>query len=368
MPDDSRPPPMAEGPGRGKTRRVPAVKQIKLALQGGGAHGALTWGVLDRLLADESLEIQAVSGASAGAVNGAALAHGLASGGRETARETLAQLWRGAANATQFTPFKPALLDRWFSAGGLNFSPAYQLVDVFSRLVCPFDPNIMGLSPLRQLLEDHIDFSRLRETAGIDLFISATDALDGRARIFSRAELTVDALMAATCLPLMQRPVTIDGRPYWDGGYVANPPLHHLAKENSAQCDGPKDSRAIDIVLVQLTPFQFEDLPGHAAGIMDRLTAIAFNAGLLRELQHIEFVNKMVAAGQAGDGYRPIHLHVIHAEDVVANLDATSKLNVDWDFLRELFDIGQARADAWLADNRKKLGRASSFQSDSLYV
>lgn len=327
------------------------VTRINLALQGGGAHGAFTWGVLDRLLEEPDLEIAGISGTSAGAVNAALLAHGLALGGREGARAKLTDFWRRIAALTSISPLQPTMLDRIFGFGRLHFSPAYWALELSSRLFSPYDYNAFDINPIRETLARCIDFEHLRSSAGPAIFVSATHVREGRVKIFRRHDLCLEAVVASTCLPFLHKAVEIDGEAYWDGGYLGNPAVLPLYEETDCR----------DIVVVQVNPIDIEEVPRSAQDIFDRMNTITFNAGLLRELHTLKTLS-----AQADE--EDLRLHRIASDEAMHGLGTSSKLNADWRFLRHLRTIGRDAAAAWLADHRTSLGRDSTLVPAGMYL
>jgi NTE family protein len=336
------------------------AKRISLALQGGGAHGAFTWGVLDRLLEDERLTIDGISGTSAGAMNGAMVAYGYDAGGRDGARAALERFWRRISEAWLFSPFQPSWLDKLFGWGGLDYSVGYQTFDTLSRFYSPYQFNLLDLNPLRDILAELCDFTRVRSRRAISLYASATNVLSGKLRVFGPEEITPDALVASACLPQLFRAVVIDGEPYWDGGYLGNPAFYPLMRECGAQ----------DIVLVQVNPIRAAAVPTTAREIADRVNEISFNSTMMREMRSIQFVTKLIEERRLNDRdhLRMIHFHMVDAEETMARLGASSKLNGEWDFLCELRDLGRERAAAWLEANYAAIGMKSSLDVDALFV
>ncbi len=303
--------------------------RLSLALQGGGSLGAYTWGVLDRLLEETDISLDAVSGASAGAINAVIMSHGLASGGTAGAREALARFWKQASEAAP------------------HRTPSSLAVDLSTRLMSPYQFNPLDINPLRTLLGE-VDFDALREKKPLRLLIGATRVSDGRLRIFREAEITRDVVLASACLPLLQHAVTIEGDAYWDGGYAANPPLMPLVST----------SRAADILIVQIIPTEGEELPRTSPEIIKRLNQMTFNNSLLRDLENLASMTEM-ASEREGEGrlsrkLRRLRLHRLAAEDSIADLRAMSAFNLDWDFLVRLRDHGRAAMEAWLATRRGK--------------
>ena len=337
----------------------PGVKCINLALQGGGAHGAFTWGVLDRLLEDERIAIEGITGTSAGAVNGAVLAYGLTSGGRETARELLASLWRKVAQAAALTPLQPTAFDRMLGLGRMDFSPGYWMLDMMSRVLSPYQFNVLALNPLRDILDELIDFDALRRCTDIKLFVGATDIKRTRVKIFELPEISRDAILASACLPFLHQAVEIDGEAYWDGGYMGNPAIYPLIYHTQTR----------DVLLVQINPVNHEDVPRTAQEIIDRLNTLTFNATLMREMRAIHFVTQLIDQGfDDGGRLKRLLVHVIDAEDVMRELGASSKLNADWAFLQHLHAIGRTRADQWLAAHHDAIGERSTADIQAMYL
>jgi NTE family protein len=328
---------------------------IDLALQGGGSHGAFTWGVLDRLLEEKWLRIDAISGTSAGAMNAAVLVSGWMEGGAESARAALDVYWERVAKAAKFSPLQRSPLDRMMNRWTLDASPAYLAMDLMSRMLSPYDLNPFGLNPFTAILSESIDFAHLGE-ASIKLFITATNVHTGRGRIFRNNEITADVLLASACLPTMFQAIEIDGEPYWDGGFAGNPTLTPLIRE----------SDAADTILVQINPRERRDTPRTASEILNRLNEISFNAPLMKELRMIALLQKAADPG-TGEGARwaGMRTHRIMT-DRLAELGASSKLNAEWDFLAMLKEEGRRSAGGFLASHGEDLGKRSSADLDVL--
>ncbi len=333
------------------------IKTIELALQGGGAHGALTWGVLERLLEEPRLRIEGVSGTSAGAMNAAVLADGLEAGGRDGARAALEKFWRAVSNAALASPIQRDLWARISGNWSLESSPSYLFFDHLSRVLSPYELNPLNLNPLRDLVAGLVDFDRVNRCTAIKVFVTATNVRSGRPRVFRQPELSVDALMASAALPFMFQAVEIDGEAYWDGGYMGNPALFPLVDE----CD------ARDLVLVQINPFQRPDVPRSARDIINRVNEITFNSSLLKELRAVMLLRDLIEAeGLEHERYRDMRLHRIHGDDDLVELQASSKLNAEWAYLCHLRELGRGRAERWLAAHWNDLGSRSSFELDWL--
>lgn len=333
-------------------------KRINLGLQGGAMHGAFTWGVLDRLLADDRIEIEAVSGASAGALNAAVLAQGLLNGSREEARATLRLFWERLAKLFSASPL--GLASRFTGPGhwGLKNSPIYLAFEIASRLTSPYQFNPLNINPLRTLLNDTLEFDRLRQQSALKLFISATNVETGRPRVFRSAELRADHLLASSCVPMAFQAVEIDGKYYWDGGYMGNPPLWPLFDH----------AASTDVVIVQIDPFYRKGPPKNGADILERMTEIMFNASLMHELRMVDFVTRLIEDGRLSHtGYRHIFVHMIGDKDLFWPLGATSKLNTSHAFMEMLFKGGVAAADRWLAAHFDDLGHKSSLDLRAIF-
>ncbi|WP_043362034.1 patatin-like phospholipase family protein [Belnapia sp. F-4-1] len=335
--------------------KPPAPKRINLALQGGGTHGAFTWGVLERLLEDERLAIDGVSGASAGAINAAVLVQGLADGGREGAIRALDRMWRDVAARLAVSPLRNTPFEKALWGFDLTYSVAYQTFETLTRVFSPyqFNPFPMEFNPLRQVLDDNLDWRRLRtDPKAVRLFISATNVRTGKPRVFTRAEISTDVVLASACLPNVFRAVEIDGEAFWDGGYVGNPALWPLYYERGAP----------DIVLVQINAIMRAELPTSATDIMNRLNEINFNASLMAEMRAIDFVQRLLDAGRLEQPrYRRIFLHVIEDEERMREFKLSTKLNGDWEFLQILRRYGREAADGFLARHFDTLGKESTL-------
>ncbi|PKO32241.1 MAG: esterase [Betaproteobacteria bacterium HGW-Betaproteobacteria-7] len=332
-------------------------RTLNLALQGGGAHGAFTWGVLDALLEDGSFDFEGVSGTSAGAMNALCLAHGLMTGGRDGAREALAGFWTTIAGDARYTPSAEA-------AG--NIAPALKVMLKWTDHLSPEQLNPFDLNPLRDVLQARFDFERLRRDSPAKLFIAATHANSGKLRIFHNHELSVDALLASACLPTVHRSIIIDGEPYWDGGYSANPAVFPLFYNCSAG----------DILLVLLTPLHYSETPVSAADIKVRLRELAFNSTFLREMRMFAHMRE-----QLGDSWLPdwlplgrferrigrLRFHAIAGDALLSEMPADSKLAVNLPFFEKLRDQGRAHAQAWLATHSMQVGRSATLDLMKLF-
>lgn len=338
---------------------MPKIKNIDIALQGGGAHGAFTWGVLDRILADDRLRIDGISGTSAGAMNAVVLADGLSRGGGKTgAREALQKFWKAVSDASRFSPVRRTPMDALLGTWTLDASPAYLFFEMATRMVSPYQFNPMNINPLRDLVASHIDFDRVRACSDMKIFISATNVRTGKAKIFRCDELSVDAVMASACLPQMFRAVEIDGEAYWDGGYMGNPALFPLVDETEAN----------DLIIIQINPIVRDELPRTAMEISNRLNEITFNASLIKEVGSILLLKQMIDEEKLDRvRYTDMRLHRISAENELQKLGVSSKLNAEWAFLQHLHDIGYATTERWLDENFRHLGEKSTLDDSSIH-
>ncbi|WP_420101116.1 patatin-like phospholipase family protein [Bosea sp. (in: a-proteobacteria)] len=331
-----------------------AEKTVSLALQGGGAHGAFTWGVLDVILEDGRLAIEALTGTSAGAMNAVVLAEGWLDGGADGARSKLEQFWRAISVDGKYGGSERSLIDTMLGAWGNSNGtpPGLLFFEMFAKVASPYDINPLNINPLRGVVSELIDFEKVRAHDAVKLFIAATNVRTGKIAVFGRDQLTADHVMASACLPMVFQAVEIDGEAYWDGGYMGNPALFPLFYE--AHCD--------DVLLVQINPLQRKELPTKAREIQDRLNEITFNASLLRELRAIDFVNRLVDAGKLPrEEYKRVLMHRIDGGPPLAELTSSSRLNAEWSFLLKLRDIGRRAGKRWLQRNYDAVGKQSTL-------
>lgn len=328
---------------------------LDLALQGGGSHGAFTWGVLDRLLEEPWLQLEGISGTSAGAMNAAVLASGYAHDGAEGARRALGQFWRRVSDAARISPFRRGVLDMMLGRWTIDHSPVFIALDMMARVVSPYDMNPASINPLRSILADSIDFDAVRDS-GIKLFVTATQVHSGRGRVFRNAELSPDVLLASACLPTLFQAIEIDGEPYWDGGYAGNPTITPLIRESDSN----------DTILVQVNPVERPTTPRSAREIINRVNEVAFNAPLLKELRMIALLRTVADAGTTeGRHWATMRMHRIHSQKM-QSLGYSSKLNAEWAFVLMLFDEGRRAASAFLDEDGASLGVRSSFDFDAM--
>jgi NTE family protein len=330
-------------------------KRINLALQGGGSHGAFTWGVLDALLEDGRLEIEAVSGTSAGAINAAIMAQGWAVGGRAGARAALTRFWTDLGTMAVASPIQRTPLDRLQGNWNLDESPAALWSDLIQRTLSPWQRNPLNFDPLRDLLRQQFDAKAIHACRELKMFVAATNVQTGKVRIFTREELTIDALLASACLPNVHDAVVIDGVPYWDGGYRGNPPIWPFIYNCESR----------DVVMVELDPSVRMGIPKSNAEIADRLNEITFGGALMSEMRAIAFVQDLIErgaiTGEFSTRLKMVLIHSIGDEASLAPLGAVSKYNIEPDFLDYLFKLGRAAATRWLASTFDLLGVKTSI-------
>jgi NTE family protein len=350
-----------------RSARAKPPLRIDLALQGGGSHGAFTWGVLDRLLDDEGLAFAGVSGTSAGALNSAVLATGMAEGGRPGAQAALRHFWLDVA--AQHSPYHGGCFGHW-GAGlppgtlpamegyNLDWNPFYVWMQQLLRWASPYQFNPLGANPLRAVVERHVK-PALVAGGELAVFVTATAVHTGQPRVFGRHELSIDALLASACLPQLFRAVEIDGEPYWDGGYSGNPALWPLIY----------DTDVLDVVLVKINPLVRPGTPDTPEAIADRVNEITFNAALAGEMRAIGFVSRLIDEGRLDPGiYKNLRLHMVADDEGLAPLNASSKLNTERGFLEALHGLGRAAADRWLAAHRADIGRRSSLDLKTTFL
>lgn len=321
----------------------PRKKLINLALQGGGAHGAFTWGVLDHLLADGRLQFEGISGTSAGAVNAILLADGLARGGPQEARKRLADFWKAASVGGSLPALQRAVIERLFAFLPLDESPMQMWFNALSRYFSPYTLNPLNINPLKTLIERFVDFDAVRACENLQLFISATNVHTGRLRVFSRDKITADVVMASACLPFLFQAVEIDGVPYWDGGYLGNPAIFPFFHTTATE----------DVLIVQLNPLERKSTPTTSHEIVNRINEITFNSSLLSEYRAIEFVARLIQQQRLPHGtgpgqYRLIKLHRIVLDGSGRVYSADTKLSNDYEFFELMRTRGEQSARRFL--------------------
>lgn len=353
-------------PDSASARPARQRKRVNLALQGGGAHGAFAWGILDRFLESGLIEIEGVSGTSAGSMNAVVYAWGYFSGGPEGAREALDDYWRsvsrlgGGSNHDYWV--KLMLGSDSIRQTVLARQPAFEAFRVLSSAVSPYQFNPFNYHPLRDLLQKQVDFDALRTCPHTKLFLSATDVKSGKVRVFNTAEVSLDVVLASACLPELFQAVEIDGRHYWDGGYMGNPVLFPLFYETESR----------DVIILHINPITREDLPTLANEIHDRVNEITFNASLMKELRAVAFVQRLLAEGMIKEEFRHqfkhVLIHSVRADKALAHLSMASKFVMDWGFLTELRERGRAEASAWLEAHHDDLGNRSTVDLRAEYL
>jgi len=334
------------------------MRMLNLALQGGGSHGAFTWGVLDALLEDGRVGFEGLSGTSAGAVNAVAFAsgwaRGLASGRdpREAAREKLAGIWyRVSALGSLGTLQQQFTRMLW---GGLppELSPGNFIGNAWRGLLTPYNSNPLDINPLRKMLEEEIDFEAIARQQEIKVFVSATHVTTGKAAIFTGSRLDARAVLASACLPTLFKAVEIEGEAYWDGGYSVNPALSPLIKD----CD------TADLLLVQINPLTREQTPRTSAEILDRMNELTFNASLLTQMRAIDFVNQLLAEGAVSHARcKTVRVHRVEGGPALEAYPASSKMSADGSMISQLFEAGRRAGNEWLGQHWDAVGVRSTI-------
>jgi len=330
-------------------------KPVNLALQGGGAHGAFAWGVLDKLLEDGRLTIEAMSATSAGAMNAVVAAYGLSIGGPDGAQEKLEEFWRRISNAGQlYSPVRSFPWEHWLQGSGPNseFSPAFFVFQAMTHVFSPYQINPLNFNPLKDVLTEVVDFERLAKcNKAPRLFLSATNVRTGKIKLFGNEAVSADVVLASACLPYLFHAVEIDGEHYWDGGFMGNPAIFPLIYNRGSK----------DVILVHINPIERKRLPRTAAEIFNRMNEISFNSSLMREMRAVAFVTKLIDDNVLDrDKYSRMFIHSIRDDAAMAELGVATKLNPDWDFLCRLRDSGRAKAAEWLDGNLDKVGQSST--------
>lgn len=330
----------------------PVKKKLKLALQGGGAHGAYAWGVIDALLEDGRIEIEALVGTSAGAMNATVTAFGLVSGGPERARELLVDFWKRASDAGKSGPLQPTPIDKYFSRGNMDYSPLFTMFDVVSRVFSPYEINPQNINPLQDIIDHMVDFEVLRKGGDtVKLYIAATNVLNGRLKIFDISQISPKVVMASACLPFLFQAVEIDHEYFWDGGYSGNPPIFPLLYAGGSS----------DVLIVQINPINIPDVPRTAKAIMDRVNTLSFNSSLMREMRTVQFVTDLLDRNELDAAKYPrAYIHTIDAEAELAQFSVSSKLNPDWEYLTFLHSLGRRKAKRFLEFNFDRIGVEST--------
>jgi len=337
-----------------------AHKKLNLALQGGGSHGAYTWCILDRLMEEKDIDIHAISGTSAGAMNAVVFTDGYRKGGREGAKESLYNFWHSVGEMGVFVnPNTQTPLEHLTEGWNIDSSFGFLWFEALTRMFSPYQLNPLNINPLRKFLADFIDWDCINKGGDIHLFITATSVTTGRARVFTSAEITEDVLMASACIPFMFQAVEIDGEPYWDGGYMGNPSIWPLIYKTDVN----------DVLLLQINPIIREGTPKTIHEILNRMNEITFNSSLIAEMRAINFVADLVENNRLDDDrYRKMHMHMIEAPDATYGLNASSKVNTDWNFLQFLHGLGREKADTWISKHKADIGRKSSLNIPEVFL
>ncbi len=331
------------------------TKKVNIALQGGGAHGALAWGILDALLEDGRIDVEGFTATSAGTMNALAFAQGMQEGGRDGARQKLQDFWWEISKAGAiFSPVHGNPVERFLGLGSGENPFAYFMFDTMTRMFSPYQFNPLDINPLKDVLERTIDFDKIRACDKLKLFVSATNVRSGKVKIFRTQDISIDVALASSCLPFIFKAVEIDGEYYWDGGYTANPALYPLFYQTDNN----------DIILIHLNPMYREEIPTTAPAIMNRLNEVTFNDSLLKELRAIAFVKKLIEHDMIKDEYKHMYkdllVHPIRADDMMKEFSITSKFDTDWDFLLTLRDAGRDGMKTWLEQHFDNIGKHSS--------
>ncbi|SON53817.1 Patatin-like phospholipase [Hartmannibacter diazotrophicus] len=343
-----------------KNGRSRSRKPVNLALQGGGAHGAFTWGVLDCLLEDDRLDFEAISGTSAGAMNAVVMAAGIVEGGREGARAALERFWRSVSLEGGLGGQRTPLIDTWLDAWKMPFDlPRFPFFDMLSRVASPYDLNPLNINPLRDHLVSQVDFAKVRACKQTKLYISATNVRTGKIKVFTNGELSPDAVMASACLPFVFHAVEIDGEHYWDGGYMGNPALFPFFGV----------SKTFDTLLVQINPVERPEVPREAQAIVERVNEITFNGSLLRELRAIDFVNRLIDEQRLDPGqYQRNFMHRIAGADELAAFGAATKMDTSFAFFVKLKDIGRRAAERFMTAHFDDIGRRGTLDLRDVFM
>jgi NTE family protein len=345
-------------PTNGQTMKRGGVLRSNIALQGGGSHGAFAWGVLDRLLEEEELDIPGIVGTSAGAMNAVLLAAGLSTGGRQAARELLRAFWvRVSENPrpqfpwAAFPTFEPA---HW----AIPQTFGWIALEIWSRFLSPYQFNPLDVNPLRDILQELVDFDSLRHGEA-KLFLCATNVLTGKLCIFDKDEIGPEHVLASACLPTLFQAVRIGENYYWDGGYMGNPPIFPVIYNTSCN----------DVMIIQINPIGIDHVPRSPQDIADRMSTLSFNSSLQRELRAINFVSRLIDEGALDRSrFKRLNVHVVQAEEVMRGLSAHSKFDVTPRFISTLHALGRERMADWLNLHRDKIGRTSSVDIAAAFL
>lgn len=339
-------------PSAAKAEKKNGKKKVSVALQGGGSHGAFSWGVMDRLLEDGRFEIEGLTGTSAGGMNAVAIAQGLMKGGNQAARDELKAFWQKISDSGKNSPLNHrGPIDKALGKYTMYHSPGFVIFDYLSRMFSPYELNPLQIDPLKDVIASSFDFDALRKFKGVKVYLCATHVQTGKLRIFGLDEMKIEALQATACLPTIHNAVKVDGEYYWDGGFIGNPVFFPLIYD----CESP------DIILIQLNPTVREKIPTTAREIGDRLNEITNNASVVREMRAISFISDLIDDGKLDPKEtKRVFMHMIEDEDTFADLGWSSKLNTEWDFFMHLFEKGRSAADKWIKENYEHVGKKTT--------
>ena len=337
------------------------MKNVNLALQGGGAHGAFVWGVLDRLLEDGRIGIEAISATSAGAMNAVALSSGMAAGGPKAARESLHDFWHEVSRTDlMFDLYAP--LNQWIQALKLppEYHPFHAAIHFLTHVLPPTLLNPFNLNPLRSVLSKVIDFDRLNQSPSAPrLFLNATNIRTGKIKVFETPAISIDAVLASACLPPYFQAVEIDGEHYWDGGYLGNPAIYPLIYRRGSK----------DVVIVQVTAIRRDELPASAADVLHRINEISFNSSLMREMRAVAFATRLIDSGELDENkHSRMFIHWIGNDQLMSQLGTATQFHPEWSLLGRLRDEGRAAAGSWLDCNRAKVGQCSTVDVTEMFL
>jgi NTE family protein len=335
-------------------------KKIAVALQGGGSHGAFTWGVLDALLSDGRLIIEGLSGTSAGAMNALCIAQGIAEGGNEGARHKLNEYWGIISENAQKGIMKPGFIDQWMGNPTLKNSAGFQLLEATRAMMSPYQFNPLNKNPLKDMIEKIFDFDKIKNSKdGPKVFLCATHVATGKLKIFKNEELSIEAVLASACLPTLFQAVEVNGEFYWDGGFIGNPAIYPIIEN----CSTP------DIVVLQLSQQHRPKLPTTNREITDRFKEITYNGSLLREMRAISFITKLIDKGIIGEGkMKRLYMHLIRDQEKFLDFDLSNALNSTPEFINDLHDAGIKAGQKWIKDNYEDIGKRSTFDVDASFV
>lgn len=346
-----------------KLSKKSVQKPINLALQGGGAHGALTWGIIDRILEDGRFHIEGISGTSAGSLNATVLAYGLLLNGADGARQQLNQFWKSISVAGEmYNPCKQMFWEKFFYGNAMDHSIAFKWFEAMTHTFSPYQLNPLDFNPLKDVLLENVDFERLNNCQITQLFLSATNVRTGQVRIFHTNDITSNVVLASSCLPHIFKAVEIDGEYYWDGGYTGNPSLFPFFYHVKSQ----------DVLIIHVNPIERPGPPMIPEQIFNRINEISFNNSLLKEFRAIAFVQKLLDGGWLKDEFRDklkyMFMHSISADNTLADLSVASKASSDWEFLLMLKNRGRAKAEEWISLNYDAIGKKSTLDLSNLLV